>query len=205
MRLRVLPAVLLTASVAGALLAASPVEEARKATRAEQAKACEIARWAAAQTLAGKPPSAPPSAATGVLAKPLPCFVTISVDGRRKACMGSFQPQHKTLAANIVASAARAVKLDRRAGGLTADQLKRAAVHVTVTGERRRVEDLSGYPPANYGLMVEKGAKSAVLLPGEAKTTRWQLAEAKRQAGIGPGETVTAYVFRAVTFGEGAR
>ena len=205
MRLRVLPVLMLTASVAGALLAASPVEEARKVTRAEKVKAGEMARWAAAQTLAGKPPSAPPSGATGVLAKPRPCFVTISVDGRRKACMGSFQPQHNTLAANIAASAARAVRLDRREGGLTREQLKRAAFNVTVPGERRRVEDLSGYPPANYGLMIEKGTKSAVLLPGEAKTTRWQLAEAKRQAGIGPSETVTAYVFRAVTFSERAR
>ncbi len=199
MRLRVLSALLLTAA-AGALLA-SPVDEARKATRSEQAQACKIARRAAAQTLSGKPPSAP-AAAVGVLAQPLPCFVTISVDGRRKACMGSFQSQHGTLAANIAASAARAVKLDRRAGGLTADQLRRATVQVTVPGERRRVKDLSGYPPANYGLMIEKDTKSAVLLPGEAKTTRWQLAEAKRQAGIAPSEPVTTYVFRAVTFSE---
>lgn len=114
--------------------------------------------------------------------------------------MGSFESQGQTLAQNVISSAARAATLDRRRGGLTEADLNRARIDVTIPGERKRVSDLSRYPPANYGLLIESRGKTGVLLPGEAKTSRWQIAEARRQAGIGPDAPVTLYVFRAVTF-----
>jgi AMMECR1 domain-containing protein len=50
------------------------------------------------------------------------------------------------------------------------------------------------------GLMVTNGKRGAVLLPGEAKTSTWAIAECCRKAGIRPqGEML--YRFRTTVFG----
>ncbi|BCW98605.1 MAG: hypothetical protein KatS3mg024_1432 [Armatimonadota bacterium] len=180
----------------------SPLEEAQRAPAAVRRQACALARWAVEQKAAGKALSPLPFRPEGVLAKPAPCFVTISLDGRRRGCTGSFEPQTATLAREIVRNAVRAWNQDPRTPRLTREDLRRAEFSVTIPGERRAVPDPSSYPPANYGLVVSGGGRSGVLLPGEAKTSSWQAREARRQAGIPDGTSATFQVFRAVTFRE---
>ncbi len=182
--------------------AASPLEDAARADAALRRQACTLARWAVEQKAAGRPLSPLPFRPQGMLARPAPCFVTISLDGRRRGCTGSFEPRAPSLADEIVQNAVRAWTLDPRSPRLGRDQLKRAEFSVTIPGPRRTVPDPSPYPPADYGLVVTGGGRSGVLLPGEARTSRWQEREARRQAGIPEGASVTFQVFRAVTFRE---
>ncbi len=44
-----------------------------------------------------------------------------------------------------------------------------------------------------------------MLLPGEAKTAAWQIAECKRKAGLPPDAPVQMYVFPTVTLEEKAK
>jgi AMMECR1 domain-containing protein len=190
---------------AGPAPASSPVEEAARAGASVRRQACALARWAVEQKAAGRPLSPLPVRPQGLLAKPAPCFVTISVDGRRRACTGTFVPQAPALAQEIVRCAVRAWTLDPRSPRVKREELRRAEFSVTIPGPRRTVSDPSAYPPADYGLVVSSGGRSGVLLPGEAKTSRWQAREARRQAAIAEGAPVTFQVFRAVTFRERER
>ncbi|MEJ5298691.1 MAG: AMMECR1 domain-containing protein [Armatimonadota bacterium] len=180
----------------------SPLDGAERAPATVRRQACALARWAVEQKAAGKPLSPLPFRPQGVLARPAPCFVTISLDGRRRGCTGSFEPQTATLAQEIVRNAVRAWNQDPRTPRLRREDLRRAEFSVTIPGARRTVPDPSPYPPANYGLVVSGGGRSGVLLPGEAKTARWQAREARRQAGIREYVSVTFQIFRAVTFRE---
>lgn len=180
----------------------SPLDGAERAPATVRRQACALARWAVEQKAAGKPLSPLPFRPQGVLARPAPCFVTISLDGRRRGCTGSFEPQTATLAQEIVRNAVRAWNQDPRTPRLRREDLRRAEFSVTIPGARRTVPDPSPYPPANYGLVVSGGGRSGVLLPGEAKTARWQAREARRQAGIREDVSVTFQIFRAVTFRE---
>lgn len=184
------------------LLCAAPVDDALRAPQSVRAQACRIARWAITQAALGKPTSPIPFQPVGMLNRPSPCFVTIAIDGHRKGCMGNFEPSGDTLARNIVQTAVRAWGLDPRSKRLSSRELVHASCFVTIPGPRKRVSDPLLYPPANYGLLVESGGKMGVILPGEAKTGRWQISEAKRQAGLKQDAYVSFSVFRAVTFSE---
>ena len=181
------------------------LDAAAKATARERQQACELARWAVTRAMAGKPAYPLPHKPAGLLAKALPCFVTIELDGRRHGCTGSFEPRGANLATNIVQTAVRAWSLDARTRAISASQLKRAVFLVTVPGRRRAVSDPADYPPGEFGLVAQSGGKTGVLLPGEARTTGWQKREALRQAGLSPGASARLYVFRAVTFRERPR
>lgn len=209
LRMRALTAAksaLLTGALATMLLAAAdPVDEARRAPQSVRTRARELARWAVEREIAGKPLSPLPFSPAGMLARPAPCFVTISYKDRRHGCTGSFEPQTSTLAGGITQTAVRAWKLDPRSRRLTSFQIRQSRFYVTIPGPRKPVRDPSVYPPANYGLLVRSSGRTAVLLPGEAKTSRWQVSEAKRQAGVPPDAAVTFEVFPAVTFADTAR
>lgn len=192
-------ALLLACSIAAT---AFGVYDASRATRGERQDACRLARWAIRRASAGKPRRPLPFVPKGLLSRSAPCFVTLSYQNRRHGCTGDFDAHGRRLAENIVEVAVRAWRLDPRSKPLTPTQLKEARIYVTIPGERKTVSDPSPYPPANYGLVVRSGHKAAVLLPGEAKTGRWQVAEARRQAGLPPDARVEFQVFRAVTWEE---
>ena len=126
-------------------------------------------------------------------------FVTISKAGRTRGCKGSFEPTTSNLRDQIIQTAIGAATADIRCRPIRSNELKDLDFTVSIVGPLKRVKDANGYPPRLYGLFLRSSSKSAVLLPGEAKTTAWRLAEAKRQAGLRPGEPYELYVFETVT------
>lgn len=188
--------------MAGGARAAVPVEDASRAPAHVRRQAVALARWAVTRSMEGKALHPLPFRPEGMLARPGPCFVTISLSGRRKGCSGVFAPQARTLAEEIVQTSVRAWAADQRSRRLRKDQLGRAQFSVTIPGSPRTVPDPSGYPPGVFGLLVEGGGRTGVLLAGEARTVSWQVREAKRQAGLSPSASVTFRVFRAVTWTE---
>ena len=126
-------------------------------------------------------------------------FVTISKAGRRRGCRGSFQPTTSNLRDEIIQTAIGAATADIRYRPIRTNELKDLDFTISVVGRLEHVKDANGYPSRVYGLLLRSASKSGVLLPGEAKTSTWRLAEAKRQAGLKPGEPYELYVFEAVT------
>ena len=126
-------------------------------------------------------------------------FVTIAKNGRRRGCKGSFEPLTENLKDEIIQTAIGAATADIRYRPVRPNELEELTFTVSIVGPPKHVKDAGVYPPRLYGLLLKSGSKSGVILPGEAKTTRWRLTEAKRQARVRPGEPYELYVFETVT------
>ncbi|MCL5105743.1 MAG: AMMECR1 domain-containing protein, partial [Armatimonadetes bacterium] len=129
-------------------------------------------------------------------------FVTIAKNGRRRGCKGVFEPATDNLAAEIVRAAIGAATADIRYRPIRANELNQITFTVSIVGPLKRVSDPYNCSPADQGLLIRASGKSGVILPGEAKTSSWGLAEAKRQAGIKPGEPYELYMFKTLALHE---
>jgi len=128
-------------------------------------------------------------------------FVTVSTEGRPRGCWGSLDPGGEDLARATIRAAVGAVTRDWRYGPLQPGELESAAIQVAIV---RRVVPLASagrspfaaveqVDPTRTGLFIRSGTRGAVLLPGEALTTEWQLATAKRLAGIPADQPVELF------------
>lgn len=164
--------------------------------------AVKIARDAVrTQLTTGKPP-APPVKLSRILKGRAAVFVTIAKNGRRRGCKGSFEPVTDNLHSEIVRAAIGAATSDVRYRPIRANELDDVTFTVSIVGPLKRVRDPYTFSPRDYGLLLRASSKSGVLLPGEAKTCEWRLSEAKRQAGVRPGEPYDLYVFETVALHE---
>lgn len=128
-------------------------------------------------------------------------FVTITLDGETRGCWGSLHPQRPQLAEEIAVAAAKALRVDYRHRPITREEWPRLAFYVSLVGPLQAVSDASAIRPKFDGLYVTSGRRGGVLLPGEAKTARWQVAEARRKAGLKPGEPAMLFRFPTVVYG----
>ena len=119
-------------------------------------------------------------------------FVTVSTEGRPRGCWGSLDPSGEDLARATIRAAVGAVTRDWRYVPLRPGELESAAIQVAIVRRVVPIALLGRSPfaaveqvdPTRTGLFIRSGTRGAVLLPGEALTTEWQLATAKRLAGI---------------------
>lgn len=137
-----------------------------------------------------------------VFVKKAAVFVTIAKNGKRRGCKGAFEPVTGSLRDEIIRTAIEAATADIRYRPIRSNELDDVTFTVSIVGPLKRVQDSAPYPPERYGLLLRSGGKSGVLLPGEAKTSTWRLAEARRQAGVGPGEPCELFVFETVALRE---
>ena len=169
----------------------------------------ELARNAVeAYVLSGcvvEPPSFPE---TSPLAKPSACFVCIKTVGRElRGCIGTVEPEHATLAEEVIANAVKAATRDPRFRPVSDDELPSLLYSVDVLGslEPARFEDLD---PLAFGVVVtdQSGSRRGLLLPDieSIETAGQQVGVAARKAGIRPGEPLRLYRFRTRRFSESA-
>lgn len=134
---------------------------------------------------------------------PAPVFVTVVLDGRTRACQGSLSPMTSRLATEIAAMARRAAQGDGRYPPLRRDELDRARIVLSFP-ETPRPWDGRPVDPRGWGMVVETPQGAGVLLPGEARTFEWMLAEARRRAGAAAADAGYSRIFRTRTLGEHA-
>jgi AmmeMemoRadiSam system protein A len=152
-----------------------------------------------------EPPTFPE---TSPLGKPSAYSVCIKTVGRKlRGCIGTVEPEHATLAEEVVANAVKAATHDPRFRPVSGDELSSLRYSVDVLGslERARFEDLS---PSASGVVVtdHAGSRRGLLLPDieSIETADQQVGVAARKAGIGPGEPLMLYRFRTRRFNESA-
>ena len=145
---------------------------------------------------------------TSPLGRPSACFVCIKTVGRElRGCMGTVEPEHSTLAEEVVANAVKAATRDPRFCPVSGDELPSLLYSVDVLGslEPARFEDLN---PAAFGVVVtdQSGSRRGLLLPDieSIETAGQQVGVAARKAGIKPGEPLRLYRFRTLRFSEWA-
>lgn len=122
------------------------------------------------------------------------CFVSLkTLDGELRGCIGTIEPAHETLAAEIVANAINAATRDPRFPPVSSKELSnlRYSVDVLSATEATVFADLD---PEIYGVIVEDeaGSRRGLLLPAleGIDTPEKQVEIAARKARIEPGTPV---------------
>lgn len=150
----------------------------------------------------------PPFPESSPLGRPSACFVSIKTRARElRGCIGTVEPEHATLAAEVVANAVKAATHDPRFRPVLRDELPSLLYSVDVLGslESAGFEDLN---PAAFGVVVtdQSGSRRGLLLPNieSIETAGQQVGVAAMKAGIKPGEPLRLYRFRTRRFSESA-
>lgn len=161
-----------------------------------------------AYVLRGQLVEPPPFPETSPLTMPSACFVSIKTVGLElRGCIGTVEPEHDTLAEEVIANAVKAATRDPRFHPVLGDELPSLLYSVDVLGslEPARLEDLN---PAVFGVVVtdRSGSRRGLLLPDieSIETADQQVGVAARKAGIKPGEPLRLYRFRTRRFSESA-
>jgi len=127
-------------------------------------------------------------------------FVTLSTGGKTRACWGSIYPTHKTIAESTVYTTIDALKKDYRYKPINSGEWKNLKPQVTVIENIEPIVSIRSQNPLRDGLMLKAGAKSAVLLPGEASDAYYQLIKCQLKAGVHKGEPYQLYRIRAAIY-----
>jgi AmmeMemoRadiSam system protein A len=144
----------------------------------------------------GKKPS-PPADLTPEMKEKAGVFVSIHKKGELRGCIGTFEPQEKNVASEVIANAVSSATRDPRFPAIAAGELKDLDYSVDVLTEPEPVKDESQLDPKKYGVIVECGWRKGLLLPDleGVDTAEYQIDICRQKGGIGPDEPVKLYKF----------
>ncbi len=125
-------------------------------------------------------------------------FVSIhKKSGALRGCIGTFEPQQKNVAEEIIVNAVSAATRDPRFSAITPHELPDLEYSVDVLTSPEPVADVSQLDPKKYGVIVECGWRRGLLLPdleGVDKVEE-QVSICCQKGGITPGEPLQLYRF----------
>lgn len=173
----------------------------------ERAALLGIARATVLNLLGAAAPPALPE--TGPLARARGAFVTLTVDGNLRGCIGTFAPR-RSLAETVADMARAAATEDPRFPRLRADELAGLSISISALRPPHLLEDRSKIEPGVHGLLVRKGWNRGALLPRVAVEHGWDgptfLKHACLKAGLpalaARDPDLVVEVFEAEEFGE---
>lgn len=111
-------------------------------------------------------------------------FVTLSRDGKTRACWGSLSPEHANLITSTVYTTEAALTKEYRFAPIKRGEIGKLKAQVTVVKSVDPIESIRSINPLRHGLFVRQGGRAAVLLPGECVDAHYQLVQCKLKAGI---------------------
>lgn len=161
-------------------------------TSKEQQYLGEVARFGIMSGFAGSDPQDMPAPPTGVLHEPLGSFVTLTLGGDLRGCIGSIIGQ-EPLYKNIARMACAAAFEDPRFPPLTPEEWARADMEISVLGPLTPCpgqEAPQAVEVGRHGLLLQLGNRSGVFLPKVPVEQGWDvhayLENLCRKAGL-PG------------------
>jgi uncharacterized protein len=98
-------------------------------------------------------------------------FVTLTIGGELRGCMGRLDFE-RSLTENVVAAAYSVVR-DPRFEPLSPIELGRVRVEVSAITEPAPIADAAAFDVARHGIVVERGWRRALLLPQVARERGW--------------------------------
>lgn len=175
-------------------------------TDAEKTFLKDLVRLVIAGRLAGKTVNLP-APASDALRRRYGAFVTLTLDGRLRGCIGHIvgdQPLVETIAAMAEAAAFG----DPRFPPLTRREFDRITIEISILGPLEPCPDPAQVVVGRHGLLVRRGARSGLLLPQVPVEWGWDretfLDHTCRKAGLEPGcwrdPSVTLHWFEAEVF-----
>jgi len=149
-----------------------------------------LARQAIEMGLAGRLLTVDKSMFEGVLAEERGAFVTLTIEGRLRGCIGyirAVKPLYETIAEMAVQAAFH----DPRFPPLTAKEFPAIEIQISVLTPMTLVKDAGEIEVGRDGLYITKGLNSGLLLPQVAVDNGWDretfLAQTCLKAGLPPG------------------
>jgi len=127
-------------------------------------------------------------------------FVTIEKEGKLRGCIGTYLPTRENVAEEIIANAISAATKDDRFGRVLNKELSKLSYIVYILKRPCLVKDIKELNPKKYGIIVQSGFKSGLLLPGleGVDTKEKQIFYTCQKAGINPQiDPITIYKFEA--------
>ncbi len=124
-------------------------------------------------------------------------FVTLSKNGKTRACWGSIYPRESNIARETVLSTLGALGKEYRFKSIKPKELNDLKIQVTVILDLLPVSSFKEVNPLKDGIMVRSGGKSGVILPGEAVDAYYEFVLARLKAGIQPDEACQIYKIKA--------
>ncbi len=174
---------------------------------AARAELLGIARRAIAESVRDSQRTEPKSA-NPALQTPQGAFVTITIGGELRGCIGTFRedtPLYRTVAQMAVAAA----REDPRFPPLTVAELPKIHVEISALTPMKPVADIREIEVGRHGLYITRGFNSGVLLPQVATDYGWDrttfLEQTCRKAGLPKNawqEGAKILSFEAEVFGE---
>ncbi len=145
---------------------------------------------------------------TSALREPMGAFVTITVHGNLRGCIGRFtspDPLYRV----VEVMAHEAAFGDPRFPALSAKEYPEIKLEISVLGPMKKISDISEIVIGKHGIYIKKGIMSGTLLPQVASERGWSVAEflgycARDKAGIGweGWKNAEIFVYEALVFGE---
>lgn len=147
-----------------------------------------IARESISACLGGREPVLEP--VSEALLRPAGTFVTLTIDGELRGCIGTLdasRPLHQC----VMESAVNAATRDPRFPQLTAGELARVRLEISVLGEFLQVTDSAEIVIGRDGLLIRVTGRSGLLLPQVPLEHGWDVAafleKLCMKAGLPPG------------------
>lgn len=138
-------------------------------------------------------------------------FVTLHENGRLRGCIGYIEPI-KPLYEAVMDNARNAATNDPRFPAVTARELDRIDIEISVMSPLRQIETIDEIVIGKHGLVIEKGLNRGVFLPQVPVEQGWNLQQYLegicRKAFLPPDawkKGAKLYVFTAQVFGEKPR
>lgn len=143
------------------------------------------------------------------LALPAAAFVTLTLDGVLRGCMGRLDAE-RPLWENVRDAAIAAAIGDPRFLPLSPEEVPAVRIEVSILGPMAEIADPSSFDATRHGIVVEASERRALLLPKVAREQGWDeattLAAVCRKAGLAPDAwrrpEARLFVFEAEDFGE---
>ncbi len=111
-------------------------------------------------------------------------FVTLSIHGKTRACWGTVSPHCSDLVRSTIYTTEEALTKEYRYPKIKANEWKLLKPQVTVVQSLKAISSFHDLNPLTDGLMVSKGGRAAVVLPGEAIDAHHEMVICKLKAGI---------------------
>jgi len=129
-------------------------------------------------------------------------FVSLHKHGQLRGCIGTFEPEEKNVAEEIIANAISSSTGDPRFPPVTASELDDLEYNVDILTEPEPATDMSQLDHKKYGVIVESGWKKGLLLPDleGVDSVEEQIAICRLKAGISVGEPIKLYRFQVRRF-----
>jgi len=127
-------------------------------------------------------------------------FVSLTLNGRLRGCIGTISPVCGRLWQEIARNAVSAGTEDPRFDPVTAEELPNLEYKVDVLGQPEDISSVAELDVKRYGVIVSRGRRRGLLLPDLAgvDTPEQQVDIARQKGGIGEDEPYTLQRFQVV-------